>query len=47
MKPACFGNHGKKCLETGFNEFVAKPIDLSLLELLVNKYINKTTVVEF
>ena len=47
MKPTCFGNHGKKCLETGFNEFVAKPIVLNLLELLVNKYINKTTVVEF
>jgi len=47
MKPTCLGNHGKKCLETGFNEFVAKPIDINLHKLIINEYIHTTTVMEF
>lgn len=39
-------NMEKRCLEAGFNEFVAKPFDLSLFELLVNKYIHNTSEAE-
>jgi CheY-like chemotaxis protein len=39
-------NMEKRCLEAGFNEFVAKPFDLSLFLSMVNKYIHNTSEVE-
>jgi hypothetical protein len=39
-------NMEKRCLEAGFNEFAAKPFDLSLFLSMVNKYIHNTSEVE-
>lgn len=39
-------NMEKRCLEAGFNEFVAKPFDLSLFVSMVNKYIHNTSEAE-
>lgn len=39
-------NMKKKCLKVGFNEFVAKPFDLSLFVSMVNKYIHNTSEAE-
>jgi hypothetical protein len=39
-------NMEKRCLEAGFNEFVAKPFDLSLFVSMVKKYIHKTSEAE-
>lgn len=38
-------NMKERCLEAGFNEFVAKPFKLSLFVSIVNKYIPKTVPV--
>jgi CheY-like chemotaxis protein len=39
-------NMEKRCLKAGFNEFVAKPFDLSPFVSMVNKYIHNTSEAE-
>ena len=37
-------NMKKRCLEAGFNEFVAKPFDLKEFTIIVKKYIQKEII---